>query len=331
MENRFGSVTSLGKRANWRRRSGSLADNGCRAVQFGGGGRVSTMPAKTTATKADTARWTCPSCRKAVRTAFCSRCGEQPLSPKHLTLGHLARQTATAVLSFDGKVARSLRALITRPGALTVAFVEGWRKPYLGPFQLFLTANAGFFALQSLSKIQIFSSTLHSHLNNQDWAPFAQTLVARHLAARHVAYAAYAPVFDKAAILYGKTFIILIVLAFSAILPLVFRRERRPFAAHVVFGLHFYAFFLLLLCVALGLSSLDLALGGGGLETGSVDLALSLFNVGATMAYLYFAVGTVYGDRGWRRISKTLILTIVAAALMLGYRFVILLITLAAT
>jgi hypothetical protein len=289
------------------------------------------MPAKKTATKPATEPWTCPSCRAAVATPFCSTCGEQPISPRHLTLRHLASQTLTAFSTLDSKVGRTFRALVTQPGALTVAYVEGWRKPYLGPFQVFLASNALFFALQSLSNINVFSSTLSSHLAEQDWAPVAQTLVARHLAAHHTTLAAYAPLFDQAAVLNAKALIILMVLAFSALLPLVFLGNRRPFAAHAVFSLHLYAFLLLLFCVSLGISAADFALGGGGLKNGTVDLVLSLINVAVCVTYLFFAIGRTYGDRGVLRIAKALGLASVVAFLVLGYRFVILLITLATT
>ena len=279
--------------------------------------------------KAVTEVWTCPSCGGGIVTPFCAACGEQ--TPKRLTLHHLANQTFTAFSSLDTKVARSFRALVTQPGALTVAFIEGLRKPYLGPFQVFLASNAVFFALQSLSKINVFSSSLSSHINEQDWAPIAQTLLARHLAAHHTTYAAYAPLFDQAVVLNAKTLIILMVFAFSALMPLFFLGNRRPFAAHVVFSLHFYAFLLLLLCISQGISAADVALGGAGMKTGPGDLALSLFNIAGCGIYLYLAVGRVYGDRRLLRVAKTFGLVVAAAALMLGYRFVILLITLATT
>jgi hypothetical protein len=289
------------------------------------------MPGKETATEALTAAWTCPSCQAPVATAFCPACGEQPIAPSHLTLRHLAAQTLTAFSSLDSKVARTARTLVTKPGALTAAYVDGWRKPYLGPFQVFFASNAIFFALQSLSKINVFSSSLTSHVSEQDWAPVAQSLVARHLAANHTTFADYAPLFDHAAVINAKALIILMVLAFSALLPFAFLGNRRPFAAHVVFSLHFYAFLLLLLCISQGISAASWALGGGGMRTGTGDLALSLFNIAGCAIYLNLAIGRVYGDRRALRLAKTLALVSAAAALMLGYRFVILLLTLATT
>ena len=67
--------------------------------------------------------------------------------------------------------------LITQPGVLTVAYIQGRRVPYIPPFQLFLIANVLFFALQSLTNTNIVSSPMDSHLHMQDWNAIAENLV----------------------------------------------------------------------------------------------------------------------------------------------------------
>ena len=73
-------------------------------------------------------------------------------------------------------VARSPRSMgasfavsppVTRPGALTVAYLRGQRKADLLPFQIFLVANVLFFAIQSVTGENVFSTTLDSHLHHQ--------------------------------------------------------------------------------------------------------------------------------------------------------------------
>ena len=124
----------------------------------------------------------------------------------------------------------------------------GRLKLYLGPFQLFLFANVLFFAMQSLTNTNIFSSTLDSHLHNQDWHAFAQHLVSQRLQTLQTTLELYAPIFDRAIVLHAKSGIILMVLPFAILLPVLFYRNRQPFVAYAVFSLHFYAFVLLLFC-----------------------------------------------------------------------------------
>jgi hypothetical protein len=275
-----------------------------------------------------TAKWTCPGCGQRRTAAFCPACGEEPLRPRDLKVDDLAGQVFRAFSNVDGRLLRTFRALLLRPGTLAALYVAGQRRKYIGPLQLFLIANALFFAIQSLTRTQIFSSPLASHLDRQDWSPIARQLTATRLAARHETLQAFAADFDRAAVLNAKALIILMALAFAPLLPLAYYRARRAVGAHIVFALHFYSFVLLLLCVSLLLAEADLLLGGGGLAAAPVDLALSLFNVGACAVWLYAAAGTFYEARGLPRIAKAAVLAAAVGALALGYRFVIFLITL---
>src|SRR4051812_43582752 len=275
-----------------------------------------------------TAKWTCPSCERRRATAYCPSCGEQPLRPRDLKVDDLATRIFTALSSIDGKLMRSFRALLLTPGALTAYYVAGQRRSWLGPLQLFLIAHALFFAVQSWTHLAIFSSPLDSPLHNQDWQEIARRMTAARLDARHETLAGFAPVFDRAALLNAKALIILMALAFAALLPLLYPRARRAFGAHVVFALHLYAFILLLMCVSMLIAEADLLLGGGGLESGKVDAALSLFNLAACAVYLYLATGRFYGSRGAARIAKVTVLTIAIGAIALAYRFTIFVITL---
>jgi hypothetical protein len=98
-----------------------------------------------------------------------------------------------------------------------------------------------------------------------------------------------------------------------------------------VFSLHLYAFLLLLFCVALAVSAIDVLFGGAGLASNRIDNILSGINLTACAIYLYVATGKVYGARGVMRIIKVATLTLAAALIVLGYRFVLLLITLYTT
>ena len=279
----------------------------------------------------DTAPWTCPACKAGVTTPFCARCGEEPLPPRDLTLRGLAEKVLHAFTSIDARTARTAWKLVRQPGALTLAWTSGVRKAYVAPFQLFLIANVLFFALQWLTRENVFSSSLDSHLHHQDWSDLAQSLVARRLEATHMTLAQYEPVFDRAVVLNAKSLILLMTLPFALLLPLAFLRERRPFMTHVVFSIHLYTFLLLLFCVALLAAKASALLGWGGLEAPWVDNVISAVNLVVCAVYLYLALGPVYGASGPMRITKAATLALAVAAIVLGYRFAVLLITLYAT
>jgi hypothetical protein len=273
-------------------------------------------------------KWSCPSCGRTRATAYCPTCGEEPLRPRDLSVPDMSHQFFRAFSNLDARLAKTFRALLATPGALTEAHVAGRRRAWLGPLPIFFLANAIFFAIQSFTRFNIFSSTLDSHLHQQDWAPIAQALVTDRLAAKGTTLAAFAPAFDRAAILNAKALIVLMALAFVPLLPAFFHGARKRFGAHVVFALHLYAFILLLFCLSLLLAELQLLAGGDGLASPAVDLGLTLFNLAACGIYLWFAIGTFYGSRGPARIAKAVGLAFGIVLIMLVYRFAIFLITL---
>src|SRR5205085_11981741 len=148
------------------------------------------------------------------------------------------------------------------------------------------------------------------------------------LAAKGTSLAAFAPGFDRAAILNAKALIILMALAFVPFLPAFFPGARRRFGAHVVFALHLYAFILLLYSGALLLAEAQLRLGGDGLASPAVDLILTLVNLAACGVYLWFATGRFYGSRGVARIARAAGLALAILMVALAYRFTIFLVTL---
>jgi hypothetical protein len=188
-----------------------------------------------------------------------------------------------------------------------------------------------FFAMQSLTNTNIVSSPLDSHLHHQDWRALAQRLVSHRLEITQMTLDQYAPIFDRAIVLHAKSFIILMVLPLTMLLPISFYRKRRPLVAHAVFSLHFYAFLLLLFSVLLAVVAIDVWLGGTGLTSIRMDNALSVINLAACASYLYVALGTVYGARGALRVVKALMLAVAVAGILLGYRLVLFLLTLYTT
>lgn len=275
--------------------------------------------------------WTCPNCGIALTTPFCPGCGERPIGAIDLSLKGIAAQLMKTIAGVDGRLLRSVRALLLHPGSLTLAYGEGRRKPFIGPFQLFLLANVVFFAVQSLTHTRVFSSSLDSHLHHQDWSTLAQELVDHRLAATSSTLDRFAPLFDRAVVLHAKSLVIAMAVPFALLLPVVFFASRRPFSIHVAFALHLYAFLLLLFCVALGVAAVDVASGGGGLASAAIDNVLTALILVCSTAYLYLASGPVYGVAGWSRVARSLLLALAVGVIVVGYRFAIFVVTLYTT
>jgi hypothetical protein len=276
-------------------------------------------------------RWTCPACGRGRETPYCAQCGEEPLRARDLTTRDLATQLFNSFTSVDGRLLRSFRLLFMQPGALTVAHVRGARRAYLGPLQLFLIANALFFGMQSLTHTNILSSPLASHLHHQDWSALANRLVAQRLAAKHMTLGAYSALFDAAVKLNAKSLIILMVLAFTPFVAALFYARHRPIGAHLVFSLHLYVVVLVLYCLSLVLAETSLLMGGRGLDSPTIDAALTLLNLAICAAYLFVMLGVVHEMKPRPRAVSAIVLAAIITGLVPGYRFVIFLVTLYTT
>jgi len=275
--------------------------------------------------------WRCPTCKMSVTTRFCPSCGEEPLKPRDLTLRGFAEKAVHDFTSIDARTLRSVRTVILRPGELTLAWFQGIRKPYILPLALFLLANVVFVAVQLSTGQHVFNSSLDSHLHHQDWSPLAQALLSRRLDVTGQSIDEYAPLFDRRVAIHAKSLVVLMSLAFSLMLPFVFLRKKRPFMLHVVFSLHFYAFVLLLMSASLLIARVSTFLGYGGIEAATVDNVLSVAMLLICTAYIYRAIGPVYESQGARRVVSAVVLVIGVAALVLGYRLALFLITLYST
>ena len=278
----------------------------------------------------DTLPWNCPTCHSEVATPYCPECGERALGTQELTLRGLFDQVFLALTSIDGRLIRTFRALVSRPGQLTAAYLQGQRQPYIGPVSLFLIANVLFFAVESLTGGTVFTTPLDSHLHSQPWSAVAESLVSNRLQTLQTTLDIYAPEFDRAVARNARSFIILMALSFALLPQIMFPRSRWPFVGHAVFALHLYAFMLLLFCIATTVLAVNLV-GGAGVGPENLDAGISLSLLVACAAYLHISAGAVYGGSAPNRAFKAVVLTVGVAMIVLGYRFTLLLVTLYST
>lgn len=91
---------------------------------------------------------TCLNCGATLPGQFCPDCGQrdQPLrQPAHRFIA----ESVSEYFGLDGRLWRTLKLLLVRPGALTVAYLDGRRAHYLRPLRIYLTATVLFFFLLS--------------------------------------------------------------------------------------------------------------------------------------------------------------------------------------
>ena len=91
----------------------------------------------------------CANCGEPLTGTYCATCGQRD-QPLRMPVHRFLVQSATEFFGIDGRVWVTLRELLFRPGALTVAYVQGRRRRYLRPLRVYLSCTVLFFVLLTL-------------------------------------------------------------------------------------------------------------------------------------------------------------------------------------
>lgn len=93
-------------------------------------------------------RAACASCGAPLSGRYCSACGEAVLVPHDRTLRHfISSSLLDEVVHLDSKFWTTIRALLFKPGELTLAYINGRRRGFVGPVKLLLAAIFAFVVL----------------------------------------------------------------------------------------------------------------------------------------------------------------------------------------
>ena len=272
-------------------------------VHFVGGGSISPgLSQESTIVSQETTgtEWKCPTCGTLVGSKFCPDCGEKKFGAADLSIRHFFVHALAEFFHFDSKIFRSFRLLFSRPGFLTSEYLRGCRKPYLHPFQLFFVANLIYFLLQPLTRWSGLKAWLNVQTHMMSYSGFAARLAAQRLAAKGLTETQLNHAFDHAVDIQARSLVVLIVPLFALVLWLLEWRKRRFFGEHLVFSLHFTAFWLIAVFIGIygGSTAVLLALGHFGIRFHVADwrVVLAPLSYAAIAIYSFFALRAVYGD-----------------------------------
>ena len=87
---------------------------------------------------------TCLNCGAELSGKYCSACGQRVPRPDP-TLGEFLRDATEELVHWDGKIPTTLVALMTKPGQLTLDFLQGRRARWLLPLRLYLICSVVYF------------------------------------------------------------------------------------------------------------------------------------------------------------------------------------------
>lgn len=227
---------------------------------------------------------------------YCHACGQRALEGDELTVRHALTSAADDVFHLESKTLRSFGLLFV-PGLLTSRYLQGHRARYTAPLKLYLAAAAVFFLCAP------FAGFTLADMMAGDTTGSVEQMVTSALAAKDMERAVFVERFDVRFQTVYTAGLFVSMFAGALVLALLFRGQRRPFGAHVVFELHYVAF-LYLFTIAFGVV-MDLLGILGTVTALIVSMALIL-------PYLFLAVGRVYGESSGRTAWKVAVLFLFA-------------------
>jgi hypothetical protein len=233
----------------------------------------------------------CLDCGTVLQGAFCHACGQRRES-RLVPIPRLVGSAIEDTIGPDARVARTLRLLFTRPGALTLAFWEGQRTRYMPPVRLYLMASLVYFVvLEATGATRFFF--LKASGAELEFGQFIERL---------------------------PQLMFLMLPAFAALVAAFYRRTGRLYAEHLVFALHYHAFAFLVLPI-------DAAVDGVIMRTAPPGETSILFVTGAilagvaqlsVLAYLFITLRRVYGGSRMGTLMRTLLLFILYMTFLAG-------------
>jgi hypothetical protein len=210
----------------------------------------------------------CLNCGAPLAGAYCHDCG-QKAGPAVEPVREMVAEALDELLSFNEKLPHTIGPLVARPGFLTCEYLAGRHQRYVRPLKLYLIAS-----VVHLSLLALLGSTSFFFFRPSNDNPGSIELIA---------------MLPRA--------MFLLVPGFALLLRLVYGGRRGvPFAADLVFALHFHAVAFLVSTVHAVLELPRWSAGAGGsvgrAAVGAADAVLAVW----LFAYLYLAMRRVYGS-----------------------------------
>ncbi len=257
--------------------------------------------------KAANPKSNCKNCHGALTGQFCQFCGQDSTEPptKILPLGRLLFSYASGI---EGTAPRTVLTLLFRPGNLTKHYIEGRRARYSNPVQVYLWCTAIFFLLHAYSPLitlDVNAGVAESSLSAVSVGGTVSAERLMLLAKRTGSHAKFAAQFDTIVNATLPILLMVIIAASALLLRILFWKETA--LTHILFAIHWSAFYFILETMR------QLALSGLGPLGGPI----SAFGSIIIIAYVAVAMRVVY-QRSWIGSLLRAIVGVILFAVLLG-------------
>jgi hypothetical protein len=273
---------------------------------------------------------TCLNCGSTLTGPYCARCG-QKVPHTDLTLRELVHDATEELAHWEGKIPRTLTALLLKPGLLTQDFLAGRRAKWLPPLRVYLICSVAYFAMGPLIeaithrpangpiKFGITDTDGSGQLTPEERSEIEAGFPARVLGKDRLERALSDPaaINREVNLLLPKGMFVLLPI-FALLTRVAWRRQMPRYPAHLYVALHIHAAWFATLALA--------AMVMGLVPVRAVQTLVGVAMVVYVVWYGLMAVRRVFGQSWPRTIGKAAAVTtvymvcqVVVSFFLLGY------------
>jgi len=269
----------------------------------------------------------CQNCQALIEKNYCASCGEKRYSEKDFSYKKLISHLFTSLTDVDGKLIKSFKMFLTKPGQLALDYFNGVKRNRINPFQVFLFSNIFYFFALSFITINTFNTPLKVHMEASNFfhQELASEMVSTEVVNKGRDFQQFEEKFNAQSTLFSKTLILLIVPIFAILMIPVYFRTRNATIKLLVFSTHFFGFILVVSIVlgAFAVSLLKLSQFLFNVNIGTYfnnEMSSSLLLLTSIVIYFFIGSKRAFKDTVMTSIFKSLYMCFALYFSLLVYR-----------
>ncbi|MFY0713266.1 DUF3667 domain-containing protein [Seonamhaeicola sp. NFXS20] len=232
----------------------------------------------------------CKNCNEPLKGLYCSHCGEKIVESQDFSIKIILTQFFSGLFNIDAKFYKTFINLIFKPGKLTVQYIEGVRKPFMKPIQVFLISNVLFFILLTQADILKIPSKYYFNSGRE-------INIEQKLDKNNYSKVMLMQDFDIKSSNLSKSLVIIILPLMALVLLVLNFKTKFLYGMHIIFAMHYISFFFICCLMAISVSKLG-------------NRAVQIFMISFNFLYLFFAIKKVYKNSYLISFFKAIILLV---------------------
>jgi hypothetical protein len=184
----------------------------------------------------------CLNCNHSFTGNYCNNCGEKAYKDNDKSIPHLFGEAFHFLTHFEGKFFNTLKAIITRPGKLSLDYCNGIRKKYFKPLSFFLMLVILYLLFPFFEGLNM---KLYYHVRHDFYGDYAMQQALKVMKSKNLTDAEISNMYDLKGEKTSKFLLFIMIPAMALISWALGFKRRKLYFDHFIFSTEVSSFFLL--------------------------------------------------------------------------------------